>query len=208
MARYLGSVCRLCRREGLKLFLKGQRCYTEKCAIERRQYAPGQHGQRRSKLSDYGAELREKQKVRRLYGLLERQFRGVFRKAVRAKGITGETLLLNLERRLDNMVYRIGFASSRAEARQFVLHGHFLVNEKKVTIPSYEVNQGDQITVREKSRQNPRILESIEAVDRRGLPTWLELDKTAFCGKVKAFPQRDELTFPMQEQLIVELYSK
>lgn len=208
MARYLDSACRICRREGLKLFLKGQRCYTEKCAIERRQYAPGQHGQRRSKPSEYGTQLREKQKVRRLYGLLERQFRCTFQSASRSKGITGENLLQMLERRLDNMVYRLGFASSRPEARQFVLHGHFLVNGKKVTIPSYQVNQGDQILLREKSRQIPQILESLEAVDRRGLPSWLELNKEGFIGRVKALPVREELTLPMQEQLIVELYSK
>lgn len=208
MARYLDSACRICRREGLKLFLKGQRCYTEKCAIERRQYAPGQHGQRRSKPSEYGTQLREKQKVRRLYGLLERQFRCTFQSASRSKGITGENLLQMLERRLDNMVYRLGFASSRPEARQFVLHGHFLVNGKKVTIPSYQVNQGDQILLREKSRQIPQILESLEAVDRRGLPSWLELNKEGFIGRIKALPVREELTLPMQEQLIVELYSK
>ncbi len=209
MARYLESACRLCRREGLKLFLKGERCYTEKCAIERRQYAPGQHGQaRRSKLSGYGAQLREKQKVKRLYGLLEKQFRNYFKKADRARGITGETLLLMLERRLDNMVYRLGFCASRSQARQLVLHGHFLVNDKKVTIPSYIVKPGDQITVREKSRQLVPILESLEAVERRGLPSWLELDKKNFIGVIKTLPAREELTLPMQEQLIVELYSK
>lgn len=208
MARYLESACRLCRREGLKLFLKGQRCYTEKCAIERRQYAPGQHGQNRVKHSEYGTQLREKQKVKRLYGLLERQFRGFFHKAEREKGITGEELLLRLERRLDNMVYRIGFCGSRAEARQFVLHGHFLVNDKKVTIPSYLAKAGDRIAVREKSRAIPRILESLEEIERRGLPAWLELDRKNFAGTIKTLPAREELTFPVQEQLIVELYSK
>ena len=208
MARYLDSACRICRREGLKLFLKGQRCYTEKCAMERRPYAPGQHGQRRSKLSEYGAQLREKQKVKRLYGLLERQFRGTFREAARTKGITGETLLLSLERRLDNMVHRLGFARSRAEARQLVLHGHFLVNGRKVRIPSYGVDAGDEIAVKEKSRQIPAIIESMEAIDRRGLPAWLELHKDEFRGKVRNLPSREELTLPMQEQLIVELYSK
>ncbi len=208
MARYLDSACRLCRREGLKLFLKGQRCYTEKCAIERRQYAPGQHGQKRGKLSEYGAQLREKQKVKRLYGLLERQFHGFFQGAARGKGVTGEALLLSLERRLDNMVYRFGFASSRAEARQFVLHGHFRVNGKKVTIPSYLVKPGDEIQVAEKSRQVARIVESLEAVDRRGVPAWLTLDKDNFVGRVKVLPSREELTLPIQEQLIVELYSK
>jgi small subunit ribosomal protein S4 len=208
MARYLESACRLCRREGVKLFLKGSRCYTEKCAFERRQYAPGQHGQSRSKLSEYGAQLREKQKVKRLYSLMEKQFRHYFHKAERGKGITGEALLLMLERRLDNMVYRLGFCGSRAEGRQFVLHGHFLVNGKKVTVPSYLVRAGDQVSVKEKSRQIPRILESLEEIDRRGLPTWLELDKKNFIGIVKTLPSREELTFPIQEQLIVELYSK
>ena len=208
MARYLKSACRLCRREGVKLFLKGSRCYTEKCAIERRAYAPGQHGQGRSKLSEYGVQLREKQKAKRLYGLLERQFRGTFHKAESHKGITGEALLVLLERRLDNMVYRLGFCGSRAEARQLVLHGHFLVNNKKVAIPSYLVKPGDQISIREKSRQVPRLLESLEEIERRGLPSWLELDKKNFIGTVKTLPTREELTFPLQEQLIVELYSK
>lgn len=208
MARHLESVCRLCRREGLKLFLKGQRCYTEKCAMDRRPYAPGQHGQNRVKHSDYGAELREKQKVKRLYGLLERQFRNTFYKAERKKGITGENLLTLLERRLDSMVYRLGFVSSRAEARQLILHGHFKVNDAKVTIPSYLVRAGDRISVREKSRGIPRIVQSLEEVDRRGLPSWLELDKKNFAGTVKTFPVREDLTLPMQEQLIVEFYSK
>ena len=208
MARYLESSCRLCRREGLKLFLKGQRCYTEKCAIERRAYAPGQHGQNRVKLSEYGTQLREKQKVKRLYGPLERQFRSFFHKAEKARGITGESLLIMLESRLDNVVYRMGFCSSRNEARQLILHGHFLVNAKKVTIPSYLVKPGDKISVREKSRQIPRIVESMEEVDRRGLPSWMELDKKNYEGVLKNLPAREEITFPMQEQLIVELYSK
>lgn len=209
MARHTESVCRICRREGLKLFLKGQRCYTEKCSIERRQYAPGQHGQsRRSKLSDYGTKLREKQKVKRLYGLMEKQFRTYFEKASHGKGNTGETLLLNLECRLDNMVYRLGFCASRAAARQLVLHGHFRVNEKKVTIPSYQIQTGDRISLREKSRQNAHIVESLEGVERRGLPTWLELDKNNFVGTIKTLPTREELTLPMQEQMIVEFYSK
>lgn len=208
MARYTDSVCRICRREGLKLFLKGQRCYTEKCAIERRQYAPGQHGQNRSKLSDFGAKLREKQKVKRLYGLMESQFRNYFEKASHGKGITGEALLLSLERRLDNMVYRLGFCSSRSSARQLVNHGHFLINDKKVTVPSYQVKVGDRITLREKSRQNPHVIESMDGVERRGLPTWLELDKKNFIGMVKTLPTREELTLPMQEQMIVEFYSK
>ncbi|MBI2980827.1 MAG: 30S ribosomal protein S4 [Deltaproteobacteria bacterium] len=209
MARYLDSACRVCRREGLKLFLKGQRCYTDKCAIERREYAPGQHGQRRrGKPSEYGTQLREKQKVRRLYGLLERQFRNTFNKASQSKGITGESLLFSLEKRLDNMVYRMGFCVSRAEARQLVSHGHFLVNGKKVTIPSYQAKQGDEVTLREKSRRIPQVLASLESVDRRGIPSWLEMDKEKFSGRIKALPSREELTFPMQEQLIVELYSK
>ncbi len=208
MARNTESVCRLCRREGLKLFLKGSRCYTEKCAIERRQYAPGQHGQNRSKLSDYGQKLREKQKVKRLYGLMEKQFRTYFAKAARSKGITGEKLLADLEARLDNMTYRIGFCSSRAQARQMVLHGHFLVNGKKVSIPSYKLNPGDKVSVREKSRENAQILQSLEDVERRGLPTWVELDRKAFEGTVKTLPSREELTLPMQEQMIVEFYSK
>lgn len=208
MAKYTDSACRICRREGIKLFLKGQRCYTEKCAIDRRQYAPGQHGQQRSKLSDYGAKLREKQKVKRLYGLLESQFRTYFARASKSKGITGEELLLQLERRLDNMVYRMGFCTSRAEARQLVLHGHFRVNDKKVTIPSYQVALGDRISLKEKTRQNPHILEAFEEIERRGLPTWLELDKKSFIGTVKTLPTREELTLPMQEQMIVEFYSK
>ncbi len=208
MARYTESVCRLCRREGLKLFLKGQRCYTEKCAMERRQYAPGQHGQLRSKPSNFAAELREKQKVKRLYGLLERQFRKTFHEAARSKGITGEVLLQRLERRLDNMVYRLGFCSSRSEARQFILHGHFRVNDKKVTAPSYLVRAGDRVAVKEKSRQMGRITESLEGVDRRGIPGWLEIDKKNFVGIIKTLPVREELTLPMQEQLIVEFYSK
>ena len=208
MARYLDSACRICRREGLKLFLKGQRCYTEKCAMERRQYVPGQHGTRRTKLSEYGIQLREKQKVRRLYGLLERSFQRVLFEAARKKGITGTNLLVALERRFDNMVYRIGFSSSRAAARQLIRHGHMQVNGRKVTIPSYEVRQGDEISVAEKSRQIPQITASLDAVDRRGIPTWLELEKEKFCGRVKNYPSREELTLPMQEQLIVELYSK
>ncbi len=209
MARYTDSVCRLCRREGVKLYLKGNRCYTEKCAIERRQYAPGQHGQRRrSKISEYCLQLREKQKIKRIYGLLERQFRGYFRKADRMKGITGENLLLFLERRLDNVVYRMGFCDSRQESRQMVLHGHFQVNGKKVTIPSYLVSKGDEIVVKEKSQKLQRINESLESVERRGIPLWVELEKSKYLGRVKSFPTREELTMPMQEQLVVELYSR
>ncbi len=208
MARYKESVCRLCRREGLKLFLKGDRCYGEKCAFERRGYAPGDHGQIRKKYSDYGVQLREKQKLKRMYGLLERQFRGYFEKADRQKGITGTNLLLFLERRLDNMVFRMGFANSRTEARQLVRHNHFLVNGKPVNIPSYLVNVGGEIQVREKSRKVERIQEAMEIVARRGIPQWLELDKSNFSGVVKALPSREELVMPVQEQLVVELYSK
>lgn len=208
MARYTESVCRLCRREGLKLFLKGSRCYTEKCAIERREYAPGQHGQGRVKHSEYGLQLREKQKIKRMYGLLERQFRHYFKEAERMKGITGDNLLNLLERRLDTIVYRMGFASSRAEARQLVLHGHFRVNGKKVSISSYLVETGDKITVKESSHKVAPIQRSLEAIERRGVPAWLSLDKEKLTGVVSAYPTREELTMPMQEQLVVELYSK
>jgi small subunit ribosomal protein S4 len=198
----------LCRRENLKLFLKGERCYTEKCAIDRRNYAPGQHGQSRKKFSDYGAQLREKQKVKRLYGLLESQFRNTFKEADRQKGITGEVLLFLLERRLDNAVYRLGFANSRDEARQLVRHNHFSVNQSKVNIPSYLVKPGDVIEVREKSKKVVRIQEALEGVARRGIPQWLELDKDQMRGNVKSMPTREEITIPIQEKLIVELYSK
>ena len=208
MARYSGSVCRLCRREGLKLFLKGERCYTDKCAVERRPYPPGQHGQRRTKHSDYGIQLREKQKVKRIYGLLEKQFRNTFVLAAKRKGVTGELLLQLLERRLDNIVVRLGFAASHAEARQLVRHGHYTVNGKKVNIPSYEVYEGDVIAVREKSRKVSRITESLEAVERRGIPNWLNLDKDNYSGTVKALPVRADVTMPINESLIVELYSK
>lgn len=208
MARYTKSACRLCRRENLKLFLKGERCYTEKCAIDRRNYAPGQHGQNRRKFSDYGAQLREKQKVKRLYGLLESQFRNTFKEADRQKGITGEVLLFLLERRLDNAVYRLGFANSRDEARQLVRHNHFSVNQSKVNIPSYLVKPGDVIEVREKSKKVARIQEALEGVARRGIPQWLELDKDQMKGSVKSMPTREEITIPIQEKLIVELYSK
>lgn len=208
MARYRGSVCRMCRREGLKLFFKGDRCYTEKCAFERRGYAPGEHGHSRKKFSDYGTQLREKQKLKRMFGLLEKQFRGYFEKADQKKGITGTTLLVFLESRLDNMVYRIGFAASRTEARQFVRHGHFKVNGRKVNIPSFLIKKGDVIELREKSKKVLPILESLETVARRGVPPWLELDKENFRGVVKALPTRDDITMPIQEQLVVELYSK
>ena len=209
MARYIGPVCRLCRREDMKLFLKGDRCYTDKCGYERRAYAPGQHGQnRKRKASDYGEQLREKQKVKRIYGIAERQFRGYYYRAIRMKGVTGENLLVLLERRLDNIVYRMGFASDHAEARQLVRHGHFQVNGHRVDIPSYLVRVNDVVTVREKSKKINRVAESMNSVERRGVPQWLELDKDNFRGKVKAFPSREEFTMPIREQLIVELYSK
>jgi len=208
LARYRESVCRLCRREGLKLFLKGDRCFGDKCAFERRSYAPGDHGQLRRKYSDYGVQLREKQKLKRMYGLLERQFRGYFQKADKQKGITGTNLLLFLERRFDNMVFRMGFANSRNEARQLIKHNHFLVNGKPVNIPSYLVNVGSEIQVREKSKKVERIVEAMEIVARRSIPQWLELDKDNFRGIVKALPSREELVMPVQEQLVVELYSK
>lgn len=208
MARHTKSVCRLCRRENLKLFLKGERCYTEKCAFDRRNYPPGQHGQNRKKFSDYGTQLREKQKVKRIYGVLENQFRNIFKEADRQKGITGETLLFLLERRLDNAIYRLGFTNSRNEARQLVRHNHFLVNHSKVNIPSYLVKPGDVIELREKSKKIVRILEALEGVARRGVPQWLELDKEQLRGSVKGLPTREEMTLPIQEKLIVELYSK
>lgn len=208
MARYREAYCRLCRAEGIKLFLKGDRCYSDKCAFERRGYVPGEHGQTRKKQSDYGIQLREKQKLKRMSGLLEKQFKGYFEKADRQKGVTGTNLLLLLEKRLDNMVYRMGFANSRNEARQLVRHCHFLVNGKRVTIPSFQVKVGDVIQVTEKSRKVARILDAMETVARRSVPQWLELDKGAFSGMVKALPSREELTMPIQEQLIVEFYSK
>ena len=208
MARYTKTNCRLCRRENLKLFLKGERCYTEKCAYDRRNYPPGQHGQARKKFSDYGTQLREKQKVKRIYGILENQFRNIFKEADRQKGITGETLLALLERRLDNIVYRLGFANSRDEARQLVRHNHFLVNQSKVNIPSYLVKPGDVIDLREKSKKVVRVLEALEGVARRGVPQWLELDKDQMKGSMKGLPAREDITLPIQEKLIVELYSK
>lgn len=208
MARYRDSVCRLCRRENLKMFLKGDRCYSEKCAFERRSYAPGQHGQGRGKRSEYGIQLREKQKVKWMYGLLESQFRGTFARADRLKGITGTNLLVLLERRLDNVVYRLGFANSRNQARQLVRHNHFLVNGRKVNIPSFIVKKGDTVSVKEKSQKVASVIESMEAVARRGVPQWLELEKLHYSGIVKSIPNREDLTMPIQEQLIVELYSK
>jgi len=208
VARYRGPECRQCRREGLKLFLKGERCYTDRCAIERRNYAPGQHGRMRSKFSDYGNQLREKQKVKRLYGILEKQCRRYFRKASRQKGVTGENFLSLLERRLDNVVFRLGFATTRNEARQLVRHRHFLVNGKLVDIPSYLLNPADTIEPKEKSRKINRIVEALESVERRGVPRWLTLDKEHFKGTLSELPTREEITIPIQEQLIVELLSR
>lgn len=208
MARYTGPSCRLCRRESMELFLKGERCYTDKCAIKRRSYPPGQHGQARVKVSSYGVQLREKQKVRRIYSILEKQFRSYFEKADRMKGVTGENLLFLLERRLDNVVYRLGFASSRIEARLLVRHGHFTLNGRKANIPSIQAKVDDVIELREKSRKIASVNESLEGVVRRGIPQWLELEKDAFKGRIKALPVREDITAPIQEQLIVELYSK
>ena len=209
MARYRGSVCRICRRENMKLFLKGDRCYSDKCAFDRRGYAPGEHGQRRrGKISDYGLQLREKQKVKRMYGLSEKQFHIFFSRAEHQKGITGTNLLVALERRFDNVVYRLGFVNSRTQGRHFVLHNHFLVNGKKVNIPSYLLNVDDVIEVREKSRSIQAITDSMDAVVRRGIPQWLDLEKENLKGTIKGFPVREDITMPIQEQLIVELYSK
>jgi small subunit ribosomal protein S4 len=209
LARNIGISCRSCRREGLKLYLKGDRCYSDKCAFERRAFGPGQHGQSKfRKLSDYAVQLREKQKVKSMYGMLEGQFRLTFKRADRQKGVTGENLLVLLERRLDNTIFRLGIASSRKQARQLVRHKHILINGKKANIPSFLVSVGDEITLREKSRTNNLIVENMEAVARRGVPNWLELDKDNFKAKVKTLPNRDELTMPIQEHLIVELYSK
>jgi small subunit ribosomal protein S4 len=208
LARYNDSVCRLCRRENLKLFLKGERCYTDKCAIERRNYPPGQHGQARKKFSEYSIQLREKQKVKRMYGLMENQFRRTFAQAARTKGITGETLLVLLERRLDNVAYRLGFASSRAEARALVRHGHVVVNGRKVNIPSYIVRAGDVVSVKEPSRQITRVLSAMEGAQRRGVPDWAEVDRETCSGRIKLLPTRSDITMPINEKLIVELYSK
>ena len=208
MARYIGSVCRLCRREGTKLFLKGDRCFSSKCAIDRRAYPPGQHGQGRARFSDYGVQLREKQKVKRMYGLLEKQFESTMKKASRMKGRSGENLLLLLERRLDNVVFRMGFATSRAEARQLVKHGHFLVNGRRSTIPSMLVKPDTEVVLATKSRKVARISGALEALESRSLPQWLEIDKDNFKGTVKVMPVREDITMPIQEQLIVELYSR
>ncbi|MCP5040896.1 MAG: 30S ribosomal protein S4 [bacterium] len=208
MARYLGSACRLCRREGTKLFLKGDRCFSEKCAIERRAYPPGVHGQGRTRFSDYGVQLREKQKVKRMYGLLEKQFRRTFKRASSMKGQAGENLLMLLECRLDNVVFRLGFATSRNEARQLIKHGHFTINGKKVMSPSMLVRPGWKIGLREKSKNVARISAALEALEGRSLPQWLEIETAASEGTVKQMPVREDITLPIDEQLIVELYSR
>ena len=210
MARYLGPVCRLCRREGMKLFLKGERCHSEKCAIEKRNFVPGQHGKdRKAKLVGYGLQLREKQKLRRVYGLLEAQFRNGFEKAAHQKGITGENLFVGLERRLDNVVYRMGFGTSRAQARQIVRHGHIQVNGRKVNIPSFQVKPGDEVAVRETSKNHPTILAARDATAHAPSPGWMDVDRENLRGKIGSHPKRDELVqIPINEQLIVELYSK
>jgi len=208
VARTTGSVCRLCRREGMKLFLKGDRCFKEKCAFERRGYAPGQHGRRRTKVQAYGVQLREKQKVKRMYGVLERQFRNYFAGAARKKGITGSNLLQMLECRLDNVVYRLGFAFSRSAARQLVAHGHILVNGRRVDIPSSLVKAGALISLKEESRKNELIKMCLDTAKGRGVPGWLDLDADRFQGTVKQLPIREDIALPIQEQLIVELYSK
>jgi len=208
LARYTEAKCRLCRREGGKLFLKGDRCFTDKCAYERRPYAPGDHGRARKKMSDYAVQLREKQKVRRMYGILEDQFRSYFQKAEMMKGITGTNLLVLLERRLDNVIYRMGFANSRDQARQLVRHGVFKLNGRRVNIPSLSVRSGDLVEVREENRKIPVIQEAQEVIARRGCPDWLEIDGAAFKGTVKDLPKREDIQFPINEQLIVELYSK
>ena len=209
MARYTGPVCRLCRREGMKLFLKGERCYTEKCAIEKRNFAPGQHGKtRKAKLAGYGVQLREKQKVKRIYGVLEDQFRRYFEQAERMRGITGETLLQLLERRLDNVAYRLGLGTSRPQARQLVRHGHLTVNGRKVDIPSFSVKPGDVVALRATSHKVPAVVHALEEVKGRGVPEWLSFDPNAFSAKITSIPTREQINLPVQEQLIVELYSK
>jgi small subunit ribosomal protein S4 len=208
MARYTGPVCRLCRREGLKLFLKGERCYTDKCGIQRRAYAPGQHGQGRKKMSEYGMQLREKQKCRRYYGVLESQFEKYFEMANKKVGVTGENLLTILESRLDNVVYRLGFGTSRPEARQLVTHGHFTINGKKVDIPSYLVKPGEVITVKGASRGSEKIKAVLEATASKAVPKWLDLDRNTLSAKVVALADREDIDLPLEEHLIVELYSK
>lgn len=208
MARYKGAVCRLCRREGTKLFLKGTRCSTDKCAFTRRSYSPGQHGQRRTKLSDYGVQLREKQKARKIYGILERQFRLYFKRAERSKGVTGHNLLQLLERRLDNVVFRLCFATSRAEARQMVKHGYIGVDGKKVDIPSYSIKQGNVVQVRGTEKRLKRVRETVELLKERGIPSWIKAEHKELRGTIIRLPERSDIGFPIQEQLIVELYSK
>lgn len=208
MARYCGAVCRLCRREGEKLFLKGERCYTAKCSVERREGGPGQHGRGRQQFSDFKVQLREKQKAKRMYGLQEKAFRGAFERALRQKGVTGTQLLLNLETRLDNIVYRLGFGISRREARQLVSHGHIVVNDKAVNIPSYRVKVGDTISVREKSKKNTGIAAAMASAQSRLIPEWLALDKDNAKGMINALPTREQLSQTIRDQLIVELYSK
>lgn len=208
MARYRGSVCRLCRREGEKLYLKGERCYTDKCAIERRAYPPGEHGQGRIKLSEYGLQLREKQKVRRVYGILEKQYRNYFAKAENMPGVTGENFLQLLERRLDNTVYRMGFATSRNEARQFVLHGHILINGKKVNIPSYQVDVDDVIAVKDSSRKGKRFKDVFDYNSEITIPDWLSVNLEKAEGKVISLPTREDIDYPVEEHLIVEFYSR
>jgi len=208
VAKYRGPVCRLCRREGVKLFLKGTRCMTEKCAVERRSYPPGQHGQGRQRLSDYSAQLREKQKLKRIYGVQEQQFRGIFGRAERKTGVTGEHLLKLLERRLDNVVYRLGFAPSRKAARQLINHGHILLNGRKADIPAAVVKANDVVEVRERSRSLLPVQAALEAVDGRGMPNWLDLDRAAFKGTIRSLPAKDDIALPVNEQMVVELYSR
>ncbi len=209
MARYTGPVCRLCRREGMKLFLKGERCFKPSCAIEKRNFQPGQHGHaRRAKIVGYGLQLREKQKVKRIYGVLENQFRTYFEKAARQKGITGENLLAQLERRLDNVVVRLGFASTHNQARQLVRHGHVLVNGKKVNIPSFQVGVGHEIGVKEKMKKNLQVIGALEMAGGRGTPHWLELNAANASGRILSLPKREDVNLPIQERMIVELYSK
>jgi small subunit ribosomal protein S4 len=208
MARTIGAVCRLCRREGMQLFLKGERCFKDKCAVKRRNYPPGQHGKRRIKLQGYGLQLREKQKVKRIYGVLERQFRLYFQRASARKGVTGENLLALLERRLDNVVYRLGFGASRSQARQLVNHGHFSVNGGKVDVASFQVRKGDIVELRPGSRKNATIQSNLDTAQGRGIPSWLSLEPANFRGSVTGLPRREDITMPIQESLIVELYSK
>ncbi len=208
MARYIGSVCKLCRREGDKLFLKGARCYTDKCAFERRPYPPGQHGQARKKVSDYGAQLREKQKLKRIYGISEKPMRNLFHKAERMPGVTGDNLLSLLERRLDNVIYRIGFGASRKESRQLVKHYHFLVDGKRVNVPSFTVKKGVTVELRAKSKESDKLKNALEANSVREIPAWIEVDKAAFRGTVKDIPKRDDITSTVEVRYVVELYSK